>query len=397
MISEQLGYSIDRTFYWTDSASVLRYIANRNLRFHTFVANRLAVIHEATQVDQWHYVNTKQNPADCASRGMAITNFVRHSLWLNGPDFLWKAESEWPSFPQDTTMTVDDAEVKKMVNTIPTVISESCDGMERLMASFSDWSKLKRITGWLMIAMDNLRLAVKWTRQIKIAIESYETDPLTCERAVEDDVMKDKNGIVPNTSQEWKQVAVNFYRKWNYPFCLGALDGKHVAIRQPCGTGSEFFNYKHFFSVVLFALTDADYRFLYVNVGSTGRSGDAGIFRTSSLLQAMQNQSLDFPPPENTPVSDTKCNYHIIGDDAFPLRPDLMKPYPHKNLEHAKRIFNYRLSRARRVVENSFGILANRFRVFLAPIALEPDFVENLILAACCLHNFLIENQQQHL
>ncbi|XP_014673043.1 PREDICTED: uncharacterized protein LOC106813424 [Priapulus caudatus] len=164
MILEQLGYSIDRTFYWTDSTSVLRYIANRNLRFHTFVTNRLAVIYEATQVDQWHCENTKHNSADCASRGMAITNFVQHFLWFNGPDFLWKAESEWPSFPQDTTMTVDYAEVKKMVNTIPTVISESCDGMERLMASFSDWSKLKRVTGWLMIDMDNLQLAVKRTR-----------------------------------------------------------------------------------------------------------------------------------------------------------------------------------------------------------------------------------------
>lgn len=64
----------------------------------------------------------------------------------------------------------------------------------------------------------------------------------------------------------------------------------------------------------------------------------------------------------------------------------MMKPYPHRNLEKEKRIFNYRLSRARRVVENAFGILAHRWRVFLTTIKLSPDKVTDIILAACrCL------------
>ena len=68
--------------------------------------------------------------------------------------------------------------------------------------------------------------------------------------------------------------------------------------------------------------------------------------------------------------------------------------YPQRNLDHTKRIFNYRLSRTRRVVENAFGIMANRFRVFLSPINLEPHKVTAIILAACCLHNFLIDNNK---
>ncbi|XP_069129179.1 uncharacterized protein [Argopecten irradians] len=93
MIKEELGFPINETFYWTDSTSVLRYIANKNARFHTFVANRVSVIREATEENQWRYVNTKENPADCASRGLSIGKFRQNLQWINGPDFLWKSES----------------------------------------------------------------------------------------------------------------------------------------------------------------------------------------------------------------------------------------------------------------------------------------------------------------
>ena len=73
-----------------------------------------------------------------------------------------------------------------------------------------------------------------------------------------------------------------------------------------------------------------------------------------------------------------------------------MKPYPHKNLDKPKRIFNYWLSKARCVVENGFRILANRFRVFLTTINFGPERAVNIILAACCLHNFMVENNMQN-
>lgn len=89
-----------------------------------------------------------------------------------------------------------------------------------------------------------------------------------------------------------------------------------------------------------------------------------------------------------------KLPLHIIGDDAFPLSEHLMKPYPQRHLDHPKRIFNYRFSRARRVVENAFGILANRWRVFLTTIQLSPEKVTWLIMAACTLHNMLVEKNK---
>ena len=147
-----------------------------------------------------------------------------------------------------------------------------------------------------------------------------------------------------------------------------------------------------FFSVLLFALVDANYIF-YMWI--LGRTGDAGVFQDSSLKKALDTKTLRFPTPQNIEGTTTPICYHI-GDDAFPLRKDIMKPYPHRNLDKPKRIFNYRLSRARLVIGNAFGILANRFRVFLTTIKLDPDKVVDIILAACCLHNFMVEQNKDN-
>ena len=80
--------------YWTDSTSVLRYIANKTTRFHIFVANRVTTIQEGSSMEQWPYVPTAENPADLASRG--IHPKVDPKLWFQGPSFLWEPESTWP-------------------------------------------------------------------------------------------------------------------------------------------------------------------------------------------------------------------------------------------------------------------------------------------------------------
>jgi len=83
----------------------------------------------------------------------------------------------------------------------------------------------------------------------------------------------------------------------------------------------------------------------------------------------------------------------IVADDTFPLSNNLLKPYPERGLTYSQRIFNYRLSRARRIVGNAFGMFANRFRILLNTITLSVEKVELITLACCILHNFILSRR----
>ena len=110
--------------------------------------------------------------------------------------------------------------------------------------------------------------------------------------------------------------------------------------------------------MVLLALVDADYKFIYIDIGCSGRISDGGVYRNTTLSSVLENSSLNIP--EERKVDDFMILLYVtVGDDAFPMKPFLMKPYPKRNLSIEQRIFGYRLSRARRVVGNGLGILAN--------------------------------------
>ena len=142
---------------------------------------------------------------------------------------------------------------------------------------------------------------------------------------------------------------------------------------------------------MLMAVVDANYKFIYASVGTQGRMSDASLFGHSDLRSAMDRDLLHFPRPEPLPNTDLIMPYMFVGDEAFPLRSDLIKPYPHRNLDHGQRIFNYRLSIARLTAENAFGILANRSRWFLTNVSIAPDKVTCISLASLALYNFLRE------
>ena len=137
------------------------------------------------------------------------------------------------------------------------------------------------------------------------------------------------------------------------------------------------------------ALVDASYRFLWIDIGSNGRSADGGVFADTELRQAIEEGNLGIPPNEPLPNDDIPLPYAIIADDAFPLKDWLLKPYPHRHMNPRQRIFNYRLSRGRRVVENAFGLLGNRWRVLTKTIDITPERAELVVLAACSLHNLM--------
>nr|CAH7727264.1 unnamed protein product [Callosobruchus chinensis] len=168
--------------------------------------------------------------------------------------------------------------------------------------------------------------------------------------------------IKPNEGQ-WEQIAKDFEDKWNYPHCIGALDGKHVQISCAAGAGSLYYNYKGTYSIVLMALVDANYKFTLVDVGAYGRSSDGGTFEQSEMGKKFESNKYSIPRDTEIPPAMEQFPYVIVADEAFPLKTYLMRPGSDE-----EKIYNYRRSRARRVVENAFGILAGRWRIFLKPI-----------------------------
>ncbi len=165
------------------------------------------------------------------------------------------------------------------------------------------------------------------------------------------------------TEQEWRNIASKFSTRWNFPNCIGAIDGKHILLFAPPHSGSLYFNYKKTFSVVLLAVVDAEYRFRLVHIGEYGRSSDGGVFAGSAIGKALDAKKLEVPDDQQLPGAEHlgTMPFTIVGDAAFPLKTYLMRPYPGRDLSTQQRVFNYRLSRACNVVENAFGIAGSTY------------------------------------
>ena len=175
------------------------------------------------------------------------------------------------------------------------------------------------------------------------------------------------------------------------PHCLGALDGKHVGIRKPASCGSLWYNCKRFFSIVLLGICDARYCFSYVDVGEDGSNNDSRVLKNSRMGRKFGANKMNIPSPAKISKSDDlELPYFLLGDEILPLSNWLMRPYSGKALtSETRKIFNYRLSRARRVIEKTFSILVARWRVLQKPIDAKPERVEKTIPVAITLHNYL--------
>lgn len=145
---------------------------------------------------------------------------------------------------------------------------------------------------------------------------------------------------------------------------------------------------------MLFAIVNANYEFIYVYTGTNGRVSDGGIWHETSIYKRLMSNTLRIPSPTQLPGTNDVVPYVFLGDEAYPLMENLMKPYSQKQISHDEKIFNYRLCRARRVVENAFGILATRFTIFHTAISLNVENIDIVILASCALHNFLRRNSK---
>ncbi|XP_028416048.1 protein ALP1-like [Dendronephthya gigantea] len=230
----------------------------------------------------------------------------------------------------------------------------------RHLASGSTYSAMKY--GW-RVPHNTQSLIVREVCQA--IIDEYMSEVMTC----------------PTTPEGWRAISDKFLKRWNFPHTCGAIDGKHIACKCPP--------------------KNADYKFIWADLGGKGSSSDAQIYNNSEIKELTEDGTIGFPAPDALPNDYQSVPYFFVGDDAFALRETMMKPYSRRGLHHEERIFNYRISRARRVVENAFGILTNRFQVLLTTMQHHTATVKLIVKACIVLHNLMRirypELQNQHL
>ena len=203
---------------------------------------------------------------------------------------------------------------------------------------------------------------------------------------------------VPSSEEEWLEISAKFEERWQFPNCIGVLDGKHIVMQPPSELGSRYFNYKHTHSIVLLGVDGPDYECLCADIGTNGRVSDGGVWSKCSLANNLANgNALNLPPPKCLSFGMQKVPYGLAGDDAFTLKPYFMKPYPQSGLTEDRRIYNCHHSRARRISENLFGIIANCWRVFRSVILLPPKTIEIMLMATLTVHNFLRKSPSRNI
>ena len=154
--------------FWTDSKVVLGYISNQSKKFHLFVTNRIQAIHDGSDVKQWRYVPSDDNPSDDGSRGKSVKEFVEKQRWINGPEFLWKPLKEKP----DEQFSVDDndVEVKKTKPIQVNASKVTFAPYEALYQRISNWYRLKRIIAAMLSWKFKKRIDVDLLRKAELAI-----------------------------------------------------------------------------------------------------------------------------------------------------------------------------------------------------------------------------------
>jgi hypothetical protein len=195
----------------------------------------------------------------------------------------------------------------------------------------------------------------------------------------------------PPTAEKFKKIAEEYHSIWNFPQCLGAIDGKHVRIICPAHSGTMYFNYKSYYSIVLQGVADATYKCTIIDVGGYGKQSDGGTFSPSVMFEMMKNKSLNIPLDGCLPSTIISVPYVFIGDEAYLLLDNVFKPYSGENLVVDSGCFNKRLPRARKKIECVFGILYSKRRIFSKAIETTEKTADKIVKAACVLHNVIIE------
>lgn len=149
-------------------------------------------------------------------------------------------------------------------------------------------------------------------------------------------ILKEEFLLQP-TKENWQNIANGFKKSTQFPNCLGAVDGKHIRVNRFPHSGSMNLNYNGYFSIVLMAVADSDYKFTYVDIGAYGKDCDSSVFQRTNFFELMTRNQLQIPEPY--PIDSTSninFPFVLIADEAFELSEHVMRPYACHNLTEKK-------------------------------------------------------------
>lgn len=147
-------------------------------------------------------------------------------------------------------------------------------------------------------------------------------------------------------------------------------------------------------NILIIKKLKVDYQFVYIDVGSYGAANDSSVFFNSNMGKRLQENLLKLPTVHHfaNDESGKVMPFCIVADEAFALSSHILCPYAKKSLTVLKRIYNYQHTRAHQMVECTFGILCNKWRILHRAIDVNSVFTDNVIKACCILHNYVCQN-----
>ena len=177
LLRQELDLSSSCSFYWTDSLAVLQSIKNRTKRFPVFVANRLSIIENNSDINHWKHVPSKLNPADLPSRGVSAQTLINSDVWLRGPQFLYEPRSCWPenSWVEEDLPDEFKAVQKSLTCTSKVKVHAQNDVVFRLIERCSSFYKLKCLVAWI------LRMKSFFRTRVRDSDVSFSSSRLTVE------------------------------------------------------------------------------------------------------------------------------------------------------------------------------------------------------------------------
>ena len=192
---------------------------------------------------------------------------------------------------------------------------------------------------------------------------------------------------LPITEAEVQEKTKNFFERFQFPQCMGAVDGTHIDIKRPSHKATDFINRKSWFSINVQACCDYNGQFMDVVVKWPGSVHDARVFTNSALNTKLKNGEVPRCPKSFVDDEDP-VQVFILGDPAYPLLPYLMKEYANGGSTVQEQYFCYRLCNARNVIECAFGRLKARFSALRRQMDINLDDLPTVIYACFILHNY---------